>query len=77
MSSFAIEFQHLLSTSTGTRSRFEDLAVGASFRLPPPFGILRAVYFKTGPESYGLRPDEPQWQRDFPGDVIVTEGGER
>lgn len=37
--------------------RFEDLAIGDCFTVQ----FLPGVYFKTGLESYGIAPGEPEW----------------
>jgi hypothetical protein len=44
--------------------RFFDLVVGGAFRIGTGagwFGGEAVVYFKTGPESYGLQPGEALW----------------
>jgi hypothetical protein len=52
----------------GAICRFEDLAIGESFRFAIPFP--RGVFFKTGPESYGIAPGEAMWDaRDIVGVV--------
>jgi hypothetical protein len=37
---------------------FEDLEIGEGFYLP---FLPGGVYFKTGIESYGIAPNEPEW----------------
>lgn len=41
--------------------RFEDLSVGDAFQICEPTGLLGRMFFKTGPESYGLSPDQAEW----------------
>ena len=57
MSTLLMQFQRLLSA----RATFSSLTVGAAFRLDTPIGYLGGIYYKTGPESYGLHPDEALW----------------
>jgi hypothetical protein len=37
---------------------WEDLEIGEAFYLP----FMRGVYFKTGIESFGIAPNEPEWE---------------
>lgn len=65
-----------LFSGTPELARFESLPIGARFRLPVfirfvqvPLTYVGGVYFKTGPESYGICGDEPEWQ--WSGDLPV------
>lgn len=60
--SLALAAREVLSKGDTERKAFADLPIGARFRLPTPVGYVGGIYFKTGAESYGLRPDEALWE---------------
>jgi hypothetical protein len=54
-------FRRMISATFKPRVRFEDLPIGAAFRLQTPAGYIGGVHYKTGPLSYGLHADEAIW----------------
>lgn len=52
-----------------TLCRFEDLAIGEPFRFAIPFP--KGIFFKTGPESYGIAPGEAEWDLAGQATMIV------
>jgi hypothetical protein len=52
---------------------FFDLAIGGAFRIRTAAGYFSGLYFKTGPESYGLRPDAADYSASDLGDWSIEQ----